>query len=334
LLRQLLDYPPLDSSSRPIIYKAMRKLSKRSGQHPRCFAIPHFKLGGSPVTGGGFADIWKCRFQEETVCVKAMRVFEKSDIEALLKVATHTCSAGIWRQHAHPNLLPFFGIYSLADPRPRLCLVSPWMEFGDISNYLQGNPAGVNRLTLVLDVVIGLAHLHSQNFVHGDLKAMNVLVTRSGRAVIADFGQSSVVLNSVITALTSTVKQSGGTLRWQAPELLKGSRNSVQSDVYAFAGVCYEIFTGKVPFFEVSDRAIIWHILSNNTPQKSSNISHDLWALMKQCWNTDPEKRPAAKDIVTALRDPPISAVPTEAASDWEPSFTAKFRASLEGHTL
>ncbi|KAF7339002.1 hypothetical protein MVEN_01976400 [Mycena venus] len=332
LFQDLLDYPPLDSLSRPIIWKVMRKLSKRSGRHPRCFAIPDFQLNGSPVTGGAFADIWKCHFQNETVCVKAIRVFEKSDMEALLK-AFHK-EALIWRQHAHPNLLPFFGIYSLTDPRPRLCLVSPWMENGDISKYLQGNPAGINRLTLVLDVAIGLAHLHSQNFVHGDLKAMNVLVTRSGRAVIADFGQSSVVMNSGITALSSTVQQSGGTLRWQAPELLKGSPNSVESDVYAFAGVCYEIFTGEIPFFEVSERALLWHILSGNIPQKSPCISDDIWAHMEECWDTDPEKRPVAKDIVTAFSDPPISAVPTEAASDWEPSYTAKFRASLQDHTL
>jgi serine/threonine protein kinase len=110
----------------------------------------------------------------------------------------------------------------------------------------------------VLDVAIGMEHLHSQKFVHGDLKAVrvpvcvaplrplisiqiNVLVTRSGRAVIADFGQSSIFMDSKIPALSSTVQQSGGTLRWQAPELLKGKPNTVESDVYAFAGVCYEV---------------------------------------------------------------------------------------------
>ncbi|KAJ7257312.1 kinase-like domain-containing protein, partial [Mycena rebaudengoi] len=333
LFQDLLDYPPLDSLSRPIIWKAMRKLSKRSDRHPRCFAIPDFQLNGPPVTGGGFADIWKCHFQNERVCGKAIRVFEKSDMEALLKAFRK--EALIWRQHAHTNLLPFFGIYSLTDPRPRLCLGSPWMENGDISNYLQGNPSGINRRTLVLDVAIGLAHLHSQNFVHGDLKAKNVLVTRSGRAVIADFGQSSVVMNTVIAALSSTVEQSGGTLRWQAPELLNhGSRNSVESDVHAFAGICYEVFTGKIPFFEFNERAVLLHIWKGNIPQKLPSIPDNIWALMRECWDTDPKKRPTAKDIVTALSDPPISAVPTKAASDWEPLYTAKFRACLQGHTL
>jgi serine/threonine protein kinase len=54
-----------------------------------------------------------------------------------------------WRQFTHPNALPFLGIYHLEDPRPRLCLVSPWMENGNIANYLEANPFGINRLTLV-----------------------------------------------------------------------------------------------------------------------------------------------------------------------------------------
>jgi serine/threonine protein kinase len=119
-----------------------------------------------------------------------------------------------------------------------------------------GGP-GLN-VAQVLDVAIGMEHLHSQKFIHGDLKAVrvsvcvaplraligiqiNLLVTRSGRAVIAGFGQSSTFMDSEIPALSSTVQQSGGTLRWQAPELLKGNPNTVESDVYAFAGVCYEV---------------------------------------------------------------------------------------------
>ncbi|KAJ7936345.1 kinase-like domain-containing protein [Mycena leptocephala] len=130
------------------------------------------------------------------------------------------------------------------------------MENGHIYNYLRSNPAGINRLTLI-----------------------NVLVTRSGRAVPADFGLSSVFMDSKIPALSFSV-HSGGTTRWQAPELLHGNRNSAASDVYAFACVCYEIFTGKIPFFEVREHAVVMHVVNGNLRRNypaSRTISGPSW---------------------------------------------------------
>ncbi|KAJ7698157.1 kinase-like domain-containing protein [Mycena metata] len=333
LLQDLLDYPLLDSSIRPVIWKALLKLSKRSSRHPQCFAIPDLQLTG-PVAGGGFADIWTSNFHNQTVCVKIMRVFETVDVEILSKAFRK--EAIIWRQLAHPNLLPFIGIfYQDIGTRRRLCLVSPWMENGNIYNYLGSNPVGINRLTLVFDVAIGMEHLHSLHLVHGDLKALNILVTRSGRAVLADFGLASVAMNSKIPALSSTV-HSGGTTRWQAPELLHpdGTRTSFMSDVYAFACVYYEIFTEKVPFFEVAESAVVWHVHSGNIPRKLPSIPDNLWPLMEECWRPEPGKRPLVKDIVARLSAPSIGAVPTNTASDWEPLYTSRFRSSLQEHML
>ncbi|KAJ7983208.1 kinase-like domain-containing protein [Mycena polygramma] len=216
------------------------------------------------------------------------------------------------------------------------------MENGDITKYLRSNPAGINRLTLsttatqVIDVALGLEHLHSLKLVHGDLKAINVLVTRSGRAVLADFGVSSIMMDSQIPALSSTVSsRAGGTMRWQAPEVLRGGRNSAASDVYAFACVCYEIFTEKVPFFEVADYAIPWQVgQGGRFPQKLPTISDDVWPLMEDCWATEPANRPTANQIVARLSAPPIGTVAANTASDWEPGYTSKFRSSFQEHTL
>ncbi|KAJ6573538.1 kinase-like domain-containing protein, partial [Mycena vulgaris] len=266
LLQDVLDYPLLDVHIRPILLKALLKLSATSGQHPRCFVLSDMQLIGHQVAAGSFGDVWKGTVLDETVSVKVMRVLQEADVQTLLKEFYH--EALIWRQLSHSNLLPFFGVYYLEETRTRLCLVSPWMEKGNIARYLRDNPTA-NRLTSVVDIALRLEYLHSMNVVHGDLKAINVLAAPSGRAILADFGLSSVAGSKILLLSTSSVKN-GGTVRWQAPELfMSGAQNSFVSDVYAFSCVCYEIFTGRVPFQELTnDMAVMFQVIQGSRPTR------------------------------------------------------------------
>jgi serine/threonine protein kinase len=57
-----------------------------------------------------------------------------------------------------------------------------------------------------------------------------------------DFGLATASQSQALRLTSATVNSSRGTLRWQAPELSLGSSNSVATDIYAFACVCYEVF--------------------------------------------------------------------------------------------
>ncbi|KAF7290843.1 hypothetical protein MIND_01325500 [Mycena indigotica] len=332
LIQDLLDYPLLHDRVRPVILKALLKLASQSKLHPRCFAISdRLQLEEHPVAAGSFGDVWKGVIHGKAVAVKIMRVYLDRDVEALLQEISQ--EGLIWRQLSHPNLLPFFGAYHLEGTLGRLCLVSPWMENGDIARYLKTAPPTVNKLSLVLDVALGLEHLHCLKLVHGDLKALNILISRSGRAVLGDFGLSSVTDSKIST--TGSMRKTGGTVRWQAPELFRGSPNSFASDVYAFACVCYEIFTGNIPFFELTtDIAVMFQVIQGNRPDRPNTIPDALWKLMEECWAANPSDRPTTTQLVFRLRDSPIGAVRSDPARDWDPWTTSKFRSSLEEHTL
>ena len=72
---------------------------------------------------------------------------------------------------------------------------------------------------------------------------VNILVTQSRRACLADFGLATVKETQSIAVTSAAITRAQGTLRWQAPELLKDddARNSLASDVFAYACVCYEV---------------------------------------------------------------------------------------------
>ncbi|KAF8179042.1 hypothetical protein K438DRAFT_1843469, partial [Mycena galopus ATCC 62051] len=335
LLQDVLDLD-IFSAVKPLITKALLRLCSVSGLYPRCFALTGLEKVGEQVAAGGFGDIWKGLIRTQSVCVKVMRLFQKADIEALLKEFGR--EALIWRQLCHPNLLPFLGIYYLDK---RLCLVSPWMENGNVMEFLRNEPPNTNhRLSLILDVALGLDYLRNQNVVHGDLKAINILVTPSRRACIADFGLAHIASTMTLRFTHSTTNIRAGTSRYLAPELFKESPSNFTSDVYAFGGTCYEIFTGRVPFHELrNDMAVMFAVLEGKHPSRpqswtSTPALDGLWDLLQTCWNGRSEERPSAHQIVQRLEELSISATAATSTTDWDEKFTSKFRRGLQDRPL
>ncbi|KAJ6514519.1 kinase-like domain-containing protein [Mycena vulgaris] len=330
LIQELLDLFP-HSTFRPLLYKALLRLSRASELHPACYALPGLQPVGRQVAAGGFGDIWKSVVRGQTVSIKMMRLFRDADIRAVLKEFGR--EALIWRQFSHPNLLPFYGLFYVEE---RLCLVSPWMENGHILQFLSSAPADTNRVHLILDVALGLQYLHGEHVVHGDLKGMNVLVTPSGKACIADFGVSSIADAITLRFTHSTTNARGGTSRYQAPELLLGeSSNYFGSDVYAFACVGYEILTGKVPFFEwPNDMAVSMKVIAGQRPLRPESAPDALWMLLQDCWHQTSVNRPAITQIVQRLVGPQIGAETAQTATDWDETFSSKFRRTLQDSPL
>ena len=92
---------------------------------------------------------------------------------------------------------------------------------------------------------MGLAYLHSEGIVHGDLHGGNLLVDSNGSIRLTDFGMALV---SEGTAYNYGSHHGGGATRWTAPELfdpdvfgLDSSRPTFQSDIYSLACVGVEV---------------------------------------------------------------------------------------------
>ncbi|KAJ7185676.1 kinase-like domain-containing protein [Mycena filopes] len=331
LLQDLLDSFPR-SPNRPRLSKALLRLSRSSGLHPTCFPLTGMEKVGEQVAGGAFGDVWKGLVGGQSVSVKIMRLFKSEEVKAALQIKDFGREAVIWRQLSHPNVLAFYGLYYL---ERRLCLVSPWMENGHVLQFLRHAPPDTDRVSLMLDIATGLEYLHGEHVVHGDLKGMNILVTPSRRACVADFGLSSIADAMTLKFTHSTASARGGTPRYMAPELLSSTEpaNHFESDVFAFACVCYEMLTGKPPYFNIPrDVTVILMVPQGLRPTRPDTIRADdsLWLLLEKCWEAKPEDRPTVPQIIQHLVGPTIGAKFSQAAIDWDESFSAKFRRSLQ----
>ncbi|KAG6807829.1 hypothetical protein H0H92_006260, partial [Tricholoma furcatifolium] len=304
--RRLLDVMVNQSTSiHRNLLAATQRLAGASGLYPTCYELDGVSDTGIYQCSGGFADVYKAYFRGQVVLSK----------EAIL-----------WGQLRHPNVLPFYGIYRIKD---RISFVAPWMENGDVSKFLNNNQNS-NRVLLSIDVAQGLEFLHKNDIVHGDLKGGNILVNESGRACVADFGLSSVSDREILAWTSySSVASKGGTVRWQAPELfnLEGEEevhNTKASDIYAWAFVAYEIFTGEVPFAHLfRDTTIVNKVLGGERPGRPVNsslswsawgLTEDIWKLMETCWNSDPDQRPNVTAVIERLE----RALPSKIQKDAE----------------
>lgn len=299
---------------RNLIY-ATKRLSVKSGLYPSPFILDDVEpLDEQAVASGAFADIRRGKFQGQLICLKVLRVFQKETYDKVTKAIAR--EGILWGQLSHPNLLPFWGIFKM---NGQLSLVSPWVENGNVVEYIKSNPE-CNRLLLCADVADGIGYLHENEIIHGDLKGMNILVDDlSGRACVADFGLSSISDPDILhwASQSAAAGGRGGTARWQGPELFapesdedsnkSGPTNTKATDIYAWSCICLEIFTGHAPFHKLTQDYLVIRKVSegarpglpeNEEPYISMGLSSGMRRLMNDCWEHDPRKRPDCSQVL------------------------------------
>ncbi|KAJ3552781.1 hypothetical protein NP233_g12795 [Leucocoprinus birnbaumii] len=310
----------LDSTSLPISHTKMERILLLLSHLAQVFNVfpVSYELKGvdcdlnKPLDGGGFGNVYKAVHKDQAVCVKAIRIYEQQSNEGRLRALSKELV--LWAHLFHVNVVPFYGVWIIeSSPSLRIGIVSPWMENGNLSNYLTNNTEGASRLLLVSDVASGLEFLHRSGIVHADLKAANVLVSSTGRAMLTDFGASHVARPNPTTATHAAF-----TFHWAAPELLKEDdvSPSQASDVWAFGCVIYEVVSGKPPFYMWTTVQVMHKWVRGDkglTPLKADPNGHTLQVdeplrkLMKQCWNHNKQRRPRSEEIVRLFSELKLS---------------------------
>ncbi|CEL60426.1 hypothetical protein RSOLAG1IB_09632 [Rhizoctonia solani AG-1 IB] len=160
------------------------------------------------VVAGGFGDIWKGRLYDETaVAIKVWR-FRTINEDAGKDLKRAMREIYNWSKLEHKNIHKLLGVIVFEG---RLGMVSKWMEKGNLQNYLHKNK-DVDRYPLCIQLAQGVEYLHNNNMIHGDLKAINVLVSSDDTLKLTDFDHS--IMAECTLQFSETTRIGGGTLRW------------------------------------------------------------------------------------------------------------------------
>lgn len=270
------------------------------------------QYSSAAVAAGGFGDIWRGMMKDGVlVAIKCLRlhIILEGDAKGMKRAMRELYH---WSKARHENVQQLIGIIMFQN---QLGMVSEWMENGTLQGYIRKNP-DVNRYELCVQVAKGVSYLHKIGMVHGDIKAVNILVSRDGVAKINDFDYS--ILSDATLRFSETTKLGGGTLRWMAPELLQHREDddsppvmrNKQTDVYALGMTMLEIVSGRVPYHEYQYDMGIYGAISRNQPPRrpkelpvGDNKADRMWTLLANCWDHDPAARPHVSSVLESLQE-------------------------------
>ncbi|KAJ7646740.1 hypothetical protein FB45DRAFT_180933 [Roridomyces roridus] len=309
VVQDAVDRELLEPEENKKAQRIIRKLSEASDRLPSSLFIEGVvERDVHPTFGGGFSDVYRASYDKKPVALKRLRYFlQGADLRRLnLKFCRE---ALVWKDLRHPYILPFIGIDRDSFPSS-LCMVSPWMEHGTVLSYIKENgPSKVDKL--LFEIAQGLQYLHSHAIVHGDLRGANILVSEDWSACLSDFGLSS--FSDATTSMHTSTR--AGSIYWMAPELIAPARfgckfsRTQASDVYAFACVCVELYTGRPPFSDAAEASALFAVVNGERPARPSGMPDTLWRLVSECWSENPRTRPSST-VVAQTTTFPISGQP------------------------
>jgi eukaryotic-like serine/threonine-protein kinase len=147
-----------------------------------------------------------------------------------------------------------------------------------------------NVAQILIDMALGLNHVHESGFMHLDFKPENVLVTRNGNVQIIDFD-----LAQPIPEKPKKMSKNPGTPAYMAPEQLQRKPIDPRADIFAYGVAAYELLTNQKPFPGENPGEILARQLDLSGPlpphEHNADIPPALEKVILRCIEREPERR-------------------------------------------
>jgi serine/threonine-protein kinase len=144
----------------------------------------------------------------------------------------------------HPNAVT---IYEVNESAGVHYIAMELIEGGTLRDLVKASgPLEYPRACLLCaDAADALDHAHHRGIIHRDIKPTNLMLTRSGRCKVTDFGLARA---EGAGDLSGRLPESVGTPQFLAPEIARGQPASAQSDIYSLGATLWYLLTGHPPF--------------------------------------------------------------------------------------
>ena len=192
---------------------------------------------------GGMADVYLAKdliLDGEEVAVKVLRTNYQTDPIA---VARFQREARAMADLDHPHIVR---ITDIGEEEGQQYLAMEYVAGLDLKRYIKEHHPLSNEeaIRIMGQILLAMRLAHTRGIVHRDLKPQNILLTPDGTAKVTDFGIAVAFAETSLTQTNSML----GSVHYLSPEQARGSKATVQSDIYAMGIIFYEMLTGHIPY--------------------------------------------------------------------------------------
>lgn len=250
-----------------------------------------------PIGSGGEGAVWSAVDLEHNRIV-AIKLNALSELdEQKVKDRMFDMQVGKLLSLRHPHILP---IYDYGATKNIRYLVSPYIPGGSLRDRLLVKELTIqDTLRFAAEIAQALDFLHEQNILHRDLKPSNILLDFSQNAYISDFG-----LARFIPDTTQALHTGRGTPPYAPPEQHATKAMTIQSDIFSFGVLLYEMFTRHLPWDGEKALGIQQLYSEEELPDPckiNPQLPPDLAKVLRWMTNADPGSRPGS--VGEALRE-------------------------------
>jgi len=167
---------------------------------------------------------------------------------------------------SHPNIC---AIYEIAAENDHEYIVMQHIDGVTLDQLEKMKPLALKAIIdIALQIVDGMISAHAKNIIHLDLKPGNIMIDKSGKVKILDFGLAEFrprkTANRKNRRPESDLSEIGvvmGTVAYMSPEQAEGQDLDGRSDIFSFGVMLYELLAGENPFVDRANIVTLYNII-------------------------------------------------------------------------
>ncbi|GAC1388833.1 MAG: hypothetical protein NVS4B11_03960 [Ktedonobacteraceae bacterium] len=235
----------------------------------------------APLGQGGMARVYRAHQEslDREVAVKVLPPWYAADRNF---VERFNLEAKLVARLSHPNIVT---VHDASEQNGHLYIVMQLVNGGTLKHrldqlHIQGRSMdAVESIPVFVQLANALNYAHEQGIIHRDVKPVNVLMDRSGRPILSDFGIAKVLAS---TKDSLTRPGAGvGTPEYMSPEQCIGGAVDGRADIYALGVMLFEALTGQTPFLGDNYPALA-HSHIYEPPPRPSTLNSAITLAMEQ----------------------------------------------------